>query len=274
MSEVIIAALIAAGAKLASELLTKKPKNELQQPVVFSLHTSDPGDNLEQPSLRPTRLPDVYAPSGRLDNLLERVSFDLNFVPLDEESFEDLVAEQPVIVFIYNPEDPDEAVFSLTELGDGIRDGYLYPGTYGLLALVYFDESFEEIDAVGLAELTIGVGSPPLEINVPISSDENILDALLGEDTTVIGNQRSKVWHFPHCSGAYEMAAANRVFFPSPEAAHQHGYHPCEHCVEFEDEITAECPNCGQHLRMPSSEGVLELECPACGEQLNWFPEG
>ena len=63
MSEVIIAALIAAGAKLASELLTKKPKNELQQPVVFSLHTSDPGDNLEQPSLRPTRLPDVYAPT-------------------------------------------------------------------------------------------------------------------------------------------------------------------------------------------------------------------
>ena len=46
----------------------------------------------------------------------------------------------------------------------------------------------------------------------------------------IIGNQRSKVYHWPGCLDYAKVSAKNRVAFPSREAAEQAGYRPAGNC--------------------------------------------
>ena len=46
----------------------------------------------------------------------------------------------------------------------------------------------------------------------------------------IIGNQRSKVYHWPGCLDYDKVSAKNRVAFPSREAAEQAGYRPAGNC--------------------------------------------
>jgi micrococcal nuclease len=46
----------------------------------------------------------------------------------------------------------------------------------------------------------------------------------------VIGNKRSKVYHWSGCPDYEKVSAQNRVTFPSREAAEQAGYRPTGNC--------------------------------------------
>ena len=226
MNEVIIAALISAAATIGSSLL--KRKSEQQQPVVINVPQVREQDT---PLVRPVAQPNVYAPDHYIIAETEPIQFDVTFEPVDDETFEYLDATQPVIIFIFDPNDLEEMIFFITDLGQGINNGELYPGQYGLLALVYVDEELEYIDAIGVTDFTIEEYELPFDLRVPISSDENMIAGLLGTETTIIGNRKSHIYHFPHCPGVYQMAAGNRVIFPSQEAAEDDGYEPCTQCV-------------------------------------------
>jgi micrococcal nuclease len=47
---------------------------------------------------------------------------------------------------------------------------------------------------------------------------------------SIIGNRRSKVYHWPGCPDYDKVATQNRVTFPSREAAEQAGYRPTGNC--------------------------------------------
>src|SRR5262245_7663301 len=47
---------------------------------------------------------------------------------------------------------------------------------------------------------------------------------------TIIGNQKSKVYHWPGCPDYGKVSAQHRVTFPSREAAEQAGYRPAGNC--------------------------------------------
>jgi endonuclease YncB( thermonuclease family) len=47
---------------------------------------------------------------------------------------------------------------------------------------------------------------------------------------TIIGNKKSKVYHWPGCPDYDKVSGTNRVAFPSREAAEQAGYRPAGNC--------------------------------------------
>jgi micrococcal nuclease len=46
----------------------------------------------------------------------------------------------------------------------------------------------------------------------------------------IVGNQRSRVYHWPGCPDYDKVSGKNRVTFPSREAVEQAGYRPARHC--------------------------------------------
>src|SRR5687768_4971090 len=57
-------------------------------------------------------------------------------------------------------------------------------------------------------------------------------EAEVGESspTNIVGNKNSKIFHLSACSGAKNMAEANKVFFASIAAATAAGYRPAGNC--------------------------------------------
>ena len=49
-------------------------------------------------------------------------------------------------------------------------------------------------------------------------------------DGPIVGNQRSRVYHWPGCPDYAKVSAKNRVTFPNRAAAEQAGYHPAGNC--------------------------------------------
>lgn len=198
------------------------------------------------PVITPIVQPNVYTPQNYIDYIvpeIEPVQFDVTFVPIDYATFEYLDPEQLVVVFVFNAYEPERNIFLITELGQGISNGELYPGRYGLIALVLNEdfedigyvediESVEDIDGVGIADFIIDEYQPSFDLHIPISTDDYIISGLLGIETTIIGNRRSHVYHFSNCPGVYQMSMDNRVIFPSQEAAEDDGYKPCEQCID------------------------------------------
>lgn len=151
-----------------------------QQPVVVNLHQESGYGAGTMPYIMPVIQPNLFAPPHYIALETEPVQFDVTFEPIDEETFEYLDEEQPVVVFIYDPYEPEEFIYVVTDL-NGIGNGELYPGTYQLLAIVYLDEDFDEIDGVGFANFTINEGELPFDLHVVVSSDDEMISDLLGE---------------------------------------------------------------------------------------------
>ncbi len=208
---------------------------EPRQAIVINNHLNKEGGygtNIV-PVITPVIQPNVYAPPHYIFPEIELVQFNVIFEPFDYGAFKYLYSEQPVVVFIFDPYEPEVNICLETELGYGINNGQLYPGRYGLLALVV-DESLEDIYGIGIADFTIYEGQLPFDLLIPISTDDSIIASLLGNETIVIGNRRSHIYHFSYCPGAYQMAAHNCIIFPSQEAAEDDGYEPCAQCVANE----------------------------------------
>jgi hypothetical protein len=49
-------------------------------------------------------------------------------------------------------------------------------------------------------------------------------------DGSIIGNQKSQIYHWPGCPDYDKVSGKNRVTFPSREAAEQAGYRPAGNC--------------------------------------------
>lgn len=88
--------------------------------------------------------------------------------------------------------------------------------------------------ALGNNAFADGSGSSPF-IAYPVDGPQVATRALVGQPTTppqtYIANQKSKVFHFPACSGAQAMSEKNKiVFVGSREELIGKGYHPCQNC--------------------------------------------
>ena len=151
-----------------------------QQPLVVIDQKGGYGANT-MPYVMPVVQPNVYALPHNMFLQTQPVRFGVTFEPMDDETFEDLDEDQPVVVFIYDPYEPEEFIYVVTELGQGINNGELYPGTYALVALVYLDEDFDDIDGVGTATFNIYEGELPFDLTVPISSDDEDISDFLDE---------------------------------------------------------------------------------------------
>ncbi len=151
-----------------------------QQPLVVIDQKSEYGTN-GMPYIMPVIQPNVYALPHNIFLQIQPVQFSVTFEAMDEETFEYLDEDQPVVVFIYDPYEPEEFIYLVTQLNQGIGNGELYPGTYGLLALVYVDEDLDDIDGIGIVNFTIQEGELPFDLGVLISSDDEIISNLLGE---------------------------------------------------------------------------------------------
>ena len=46
------------------------------------------------------------------------------------------------------------------------------------------------------------------------------------------GNKQLKIYGTLHCKSGKRLKRNNRVFFASEQAALQHGYRPCGHCMK------------------------------------------
>jgi hypothetical protein len=64
--------------------------------------------------------------------------------------------------------------------------------------------------------------------------EENLAPAPIISSSTVagqiVGNRRSKIYAWPGCGTYDKMAPANRVLFPSREAAEQEGFRAARNC--------------------------------------------
>ena len=64
----------------------------------------------------------------------------------------------------------------------------------------------------------------------PARTPEPVAAAMPSSGGTIVGNQKSKVYHWPGCPDYDKVSAKNRVTFPSREAAEQAGYRPAGNC--------------------------------------------
>jgi hypothetical protein len=99
-------------------------------------------------------------------------NFLTQFVPADEQALAWLEDDQPVLLIIDDEEDSSE----LSAFGLGTTLGtptpvQLPPGRYSLAALVFLDESFDDIDGFGAVDFTVAPGEADFALVVPIVSD-------------------------------------------------------------------------------------------------------
>ena len=94
------------------------------------------------------------------------------FVPADTQAAAWLNDEQPVLLIVEDEDDDSElsAVGLATELG-APTPMQLPPGNYSLAALVFLDESLDDIDGFGYAEFSISPGEPEFGLLVSVDSD-------------------------------------------------------------------------------------------------------
>jgi len=64
----------------------------------------------------------------------------------------------------------------------------------------------------------------------PARTSEPVASAMTSTSGPIVGNQRSKVYHWPGCPDYDKVSPQNRVTFSSREAAEQAGYRPAGHC--------------------------------------------
>lgn len=151
---------------------------ERQQPVVVNVNQAGGGN---YPMIVPVSHPGQYAlPNADIEASLP-TPFSVTFEAIDEGTRDYLNLNQPVLVLIFDPNEPDETIVVTTELGDGLS-GEFYPGLYSLLALVLMGEDMEQIDAIGVADFTIEDGEPPFDLRVAVSSDEEDIAEILGAE--------------------------------------------------------------------------------------------
>jgi len=59
---------------------------------------------------------------------------------------------------------------------------------------------------------------------------EPVASAMPSSGGPIVGNQKSKIYHWPGCPSYDKVSAQHRVTFPSQEAAEQAGYRPAGNC--------------------------------------------
>jgi endonuclease YncB( thermonuclease family) len=64
----------------------------------------------------------------------------------------------------------------------------------------------------------------------PARTPEPVASATPSPSSPIVGNQKSKVYHWPGCPDYDTVSARNRVTFPSRAAAEQAGYRPARNC--------------------------------------------
>lgn len=202
-----------------------------QEPTLVVLDPNAMGRPNYYPAGIPMPQTNVYSPRHNVLPQITPTAFEVTFEPADEVTGDMLSADLPVAVLLADPDEPDEIVQAVTELGQGIAEGALYPGVYELLALVASPDDPDLIVGIGHGAFSIEIGEPPFDLHVPISADPEIIADVLGLDTVVVGNRRSHTYHLPECSGAERLSDTNFILFADPEAAEGEGYRPCGQCI-------------------------------------------
>jgi hypothetical protein len=97
-------------------------------------------------------------------------------------------------------------------------------GEWGLILVVFLvacaSFGLGRLSAMEAAKPAVSVGQAPLE-------GEPRGMAIGG---LVVASRNGSVYHFPWCSGANQISAANKVWFASEQAAKDAGYTPSKSC--------------------------------------------
>jgi micrococcal nuclease len=64
----------------------------------------------------------------------------------------------------------------------------------------------------------------------PTRSAVPLVSAMPSADGPIVGNKKSRIYHWPGCPDYDKVSGKNRVTFPSQEAAEQAGYRPAGNC--------------------------------------------
>lgn len=83
--------------------------------------------------------------------------------------------------------------------------------------------------------MTLDANAEPISFpahvkNNSVGKTANEGDEAAAPAPAVIGNQRSKIFHLPHCPGYHKTSERNRVPFASPEDAEAEGYRMARNC--------------------------------------------
>ena len=87
--------------------------------------------------------------------------------------------------------------------------------------------------AFGLGRLSVIGGREPvrIEYNQELTTNNRQLTAsVINSQTSVIASKNGKKYHYSSCPGANQIAEANKITFPTPEAAEASGYTLANNC--------------------------------------------
>ena len=83
--------------------------------------------------------------------------------------------------------------------------------------------------AFGLGRLSVIGGREPVRIEYNQQS-ASVINSLTTPSGGVIASKNGKKYHYSSCPGANQIAEANKITFPTPEAAEASGYTLANNC--------------------------------------------
>ncbi|OGG80465.1 hypothetical protein A3A39_04165 [Candidatus Kaiserbacteria bacterium RIFCSPLOWO2_01_FULL_54_13] len=114
---------------------------------------------------------------------------------------------------------------NIPELRQRIKNGTAdMIGEWGIIAVVLL---------VGLASFGLGRLSVLEEVKPVVSvrqAEAESAPRAMYIGGLVVASRKGSAYHYPWCSGASTIAASNRVWFSSEEAARKAGYAPAKNC--------------------------------------------
>jgi len=120
-------------------------------------------------------------------------------------------------------------VLNIPEIGQRIKNGLEdVLAEWGVLLLVFL----LSLASFGLGRLSaLESGRPPVTVSEAQAASVARAMAVGGQ---VVAARTGKAYYFPWCGGADRIAAQNKVWFSSEQAAKKAGYAPAKNCKGLE----------------------------------------